>query len=370
MYALLMAVVAEVASSAPARYLWKSSPIQWAYGMASCTYGVFLQKLHMTHLDEVDFVGGPAKGLTAIVTGPTSGIGMETAAALARRGATVILACRSVARGEELKSRIEGQMARLGHDAPRLEVWRLDLTSLASVREFCARWDAQTRPLNILVNNAGIYSMNAPREETADGFEAHMGCNHLGHYLLTLSMLPSLRLGAEHAGGSHARVVCVASDVHMMATRGLRMSDPHFRLPKSYVSLAAYAQSKLANILFTRELRRRLGPGSKIEAYAVHPGMVMTNVVRTLPAFIKSAYQLLLGFVLLTPSQGARASIYAATAPGARVEATSTNGYFDANARPTHTSPSGDDTAQAAWLWRWSAEQVMLPPGLKLVMEQ
>lgn len=320
----------------------------------------------MLHLGEVDFVGGPARGLTAIVTGPTSGIGSETAAALARRGARVILACRHVQRGEELKARITEMNRRLGHPPPEMEVWLLDLASLQSVREFAAKWEQQQRDLHILINNAGIFSMGAPREETEDGFESHIGANHLGHFLLTLMMVPSLLRGATVSPTFGARVVHVSSANHMMASAGMRTSDPHFRLPKSYDVAMAYAQSKLAQILFTKEMRRRLGPESKIQVFAVHPGMVLTNVARTLPQYVQRLYRLLMGLILLTPAQGARASIYAATSPEAPLEGWKSFGYLDANCKPIATSPAGEDMMQARWLWQWSAEQVQLPEELNL----
>ncbi|KAF5831959.1 hypothetical protein DUNSADRAFT_12354 [Dunaliella salina] len=212
----------------------------------------------MLHLPQIDQLGEPTPGLTAIVTGPTSGIGKETAAALARRGAKVVLACRSKAKGEALKAETEKECAQRGLPAPSLEIRLLDLASLQSVRAFSEQWEAEARELHILVNNAGIYAMGAPREETCDGFEAHMGCNHLGHFLLTLSLLPSLERGAKSSGELGARVVNVSSSVHMMAPRGVAISDPHLVRKGAYSSELAYGQSKLAQILFTRELRARL----------------------------------------------------------------------------------------------------------------
>ncbi|GAX83873.1 hypothetical protein CEUSTIGMA_g11298.t1 [Chlamydomonas eustigma] len=347
--------------------LWRSYFVQYLHGVCVVSLGILFQKLGMLHLDEVDFVGGPAKGLTAIVTGPTSGIGTETAAALARRGATVILACRNVESGEDLKTRIERSTVKSGRDKPDIEVWKVDLSSLKSVREFSQKWESQKRPLHILINNAGIMSMGAAREETEDAFEAHMGTNHLGHFLLTLSLMPSLRRGAqESADFGPSRVVHVSSSMHLLAAGGVRKSDPHFRLPNSYRIEQAYAQSKLAQILFMKEMRRRLGPESPVQVFAVHPGMVLTNVTRTLPQWIQSLYRMMLQWMLLTPSQGSRASVFAATDKDALLEGWKSFGYFNSNCRPLQTSPAGQDMLQSQWMWKWSAEQVQLPPELDL----
>lgn len=172
-------------------------------------------------IPDLSAIGGPVEGLVAIVTGPTSGIGKETATELARRGAhgnyltfslhlhwnlmagplrdnavlyhhAVILACRSVSRGKALKTKLEQAAKAAGQPKPKLQVMQLDLSSLSSIREFAAAWEATGLPLHILINNAGILSLGAARAETEDGFESHIGTNHLGHFLLTMSLLPSL----------------------------------------------------------------------------------------------------------------------------------------------------------------------------------
>ena len=122
--------------SPPVQFVWRNPLFQYVYSMIYVSLDVFIQKLGMFHLDEVDFVGGPAQDLTAIVTGPTSGIGTETAATLARRGAKVVLACRTLAKGEELKTQIEAQAVSIGRPKPDIRVMKLDLASLKSVREF------------------------------------------------------------------------------------------------------------------------------------------------------------------------------------------------------------------------------------------
>ena len=190
-------------------------------------------------------------GKTVIVTGANSGIGRAAATALADHGAHVVLAVRNLAKGEAAAAQMSGST----------EVRRLDLSSLASIREFAADWDG---PIDILVNNAGV--MIPPLSRTADGFEMQFGTNHLGHFALTNLLLPHIT----------DRVVTVSSTAHRMGR--IDFSDLNWER-KSYRAWRAYGQSKLANLLFTAELQRRLGAaGSEVRATAAHPGYAATNL--------------------------------------------------------------------------------------------
>ncbi len=190
-------------------------------------------------------------GKTVIVTGANSGIGRAAATALADHGARVVLAVRNTDKGDAAASQMSGTT----------EVRRLDLASLASVREFAAGWN---EPIDILINNAGI--MIPPLSRTADGFEMQFGTNHLGHFALTNLLLP-------HVTG---RVVTVASGAHRMGR--IDFDDLNWER-KSYKAWRAYGQSKLANLLFTAELQRRLAAaGSEVIANAAHPGYAATNL--------------------------------------------------------------------------------------------
>ena len=190
-------------------------------------------------------------GRTVVVTGASSGIGAATARALAAAGATVVLAVRDVGKGERVAATITGHT----------EVRELDLASLASVRAFAAVW---TGDLDILVNNAGI--MMVPEGRTTDGFERQIGTNHLGPFALTNLLLPRIT----------DRIVTVSSNAH---ERGrIDLDDLNWER-RPYRAGQAYSDSKLANLLFTFELQRRLaGAGSSVRALAVHPGMVRTNL--------------------------------------------------------------------------------------------
>ncbi|MFD8303789.1 oxidoreductase [Streptomyces sp. NPDC059690] len=192
-------------------------------------------------------------GRTAVVTGANSGLGIATVEALAGAGAHVVLAVRDPARGSAAAARVNGSV----------EVRRLDLADLASVREFAAQWQGD---LDLLVNNAGV--MNIPESATKDGFETQFGTNHLGHFALTNLLLPHIT----------DRVVTVSSGAHRMPGSP-RIHFDNLDLTGEYAPIKAYSQSKLANLLFTLELQRRLeASGSSVRALAAHPGWAATNL--------------------------------------------------------------------------------------------
>ncbi len=243
-------------------------------------------------------------GTTALVTGANSGIGLVAALELARHGAEVTLACRDVAKGEAAAAGIRRET---GSQSVRVE--QLDLASLDSVADLAARWEG---PLGLLVNNAGVMTPPAYRE-TADGFELQMGTNHLGHFALTARLLPSL-LAAAGEGRRSPRVVTVASVAHLRGDA--RMLELN---PREGYSRKAYAQSKLANLVFALELHRRLtAAGSPLVSTAAHPGVTATNlfsspdgmgsvplVGRVAPLVLRALFQ--------PASAGAVATLYAAT---------------------------------------------------------
>ena len=201
-------------------------------------------------------------GRTAIVTGGNGGIGLEAARMLAQKGARIVLGCRNA---EKAKTAVDA----IGHGAPgaQVEVLPLDLASLASVREFARAYAARHARLDLLVNNAGV--MAIPRRETADGFEMQLGTNHLGHFALT-GLLLELLLATPGA-----RIVNVSSGAH----RAGKMRFDDLQSTKSYARWGAYGQSKLANLLFTFELQRRLGQQKRTQiSVACHPGWAATDL--------------------------------------------------------------------------------------------
>lgn len=238
-------------------------------------------------------------GRTAIVTGANTGLGLETAKALAARGAHVVLAVRNVTKGEAAAEWISRSVP----DAD-LELQRLDLGSLASVREAADEIRTKHERIDLLINNAGV--MTPPKETTADGFELQFGTNHLGHFALTGLLLDRL---LPVAG---SRVVTVSSIGHRFS-RGIRFEDLQWE--RSYNRLQAYGQSKLANLLFTYELQRRL-IGQHTTALAAHPGGSDTELARHLPGPVQRAVPLLRP-LFQEAAMGALPTLRAATDPGA-----------------------------------------------------
>lgn len=225
-------------------------------------------------------------GQTVVVTGASSGIGAVTAGELSRAGAKVVLGVRDVAKGEAAAARMAGET----------DVRRLDLTDLASVREFAGGWAGH---LDILINNAGI--MMVPAGRTADGFELQFGTNHLGHFALTNLLLPQIT----------GRIVTVTSDLHKIGK--IKVDDLNWE-NRTYKPLGAYCQSKLANVLFTLELQRRLtSSGSVVRAVAAHPGVAETNLISHVGGFQGAVSKLFLGPITQDGEHGALPTLYAAT---------------------------------------------------------
>lgn len=281
------------------------------------------------------------KDKQVIVTGGTSGIGRATAAALARQGAHVTITSRSQADAEQTAAAISRDT---GGDV-RGEA--LDLSSLASVRDFVARYTADHDRLDVLINNAG--TMSGTRRTTEDGFEWTLGVNHLGPFLLTNLLTDLLTSSAP------ARVITVSSENHRGAKNGLDFDD--LQMTKRYNSSKAYAASKLANILFTTELDSRLS-SQGITARALHPGVVATNFGKNAesPKWM-GIVMTLLKPVLAEPEKGAATSVHLATAQPNEIEA----GIYWSNQKPKQPSPAATDTDAAARLWNLSAQLVGIP---------
>ena len=272
-------------------------------------------------------------GRIAVITGANSGIGLTAAAALTGAGAHVVFAVRDPRRGEAAARTVNGSV----------EVRRLDLADLSSVREFAAAWDG---PLDLLINNAGV--MMVPEQRTPDGFEMQFGTNHLGHFALTNLLLPYLT----------DRVVTVSSGAHRWGDARIRFDDLNWTT--GYHPNQAYAQSKLANLLFTLELQRRLTEsGSAVRALAAHPGYSATNLQShaASPAarvFMKFGNR----FLAQDDRAGALPTLYAATQelPGASY--VGPDGLGEMRGAPTLVgrSTAASDPAVARRLWTASEE--------------
>jgi retinol dehydrogenase-12 len=277
-------------------------------------------------------------GEVCVVTGATSGIGKATATALARLGAQVVLVARDRGRGEATAA----EVAAAGASPPRLEI--ADLASMTQVRALAGRLGALER-IDVLVNNAGL--MAGQRRVTADGLDEVFAVNHLAPFLLTSLLLGQLTAAAP------ARVITVTSGAHAGAR--LDLDDP--QLERGWESWRAYANSKLANILFTRELARRL-EGTGVTANCAHPGVVRTRFGREARLPMRAAVTLGRPF-MLSPQRGASTIVYLATSPEV---AGASGGYYVKRQRREPSAAARDD-ATAQRLWQLSEELTGLAPA-------
>jgi len=283
----------------------------------------------------------------AVVTGATGGLGYETALALARAGAEVLVTGRNAEKGRVAVEQIKRIVP-----SARVRFAMLDLSSLASIRAFAENTLANGRPVDLLINNAGVMDLPT-RRLTEDGFELQFGTNHLSHFALTALLLPLLRKAQS------PRVVNVSSLAH----RGGKIDFANLQAERKYNSWAAYQQSKLANLLFTFELQRRSDAyGWGLMTNAAHPGFARTELIANGPGTggLKGAGMKVLGsFMSHSAAAGALPTLFAATAPEAAA-----NGYYGPNGfyelkgpvAPAKVLPQAKDNAVARKLWEVSEQ--------------
>ena len=282
-------------------------------------------------------------GLTdkvCLVTGATGGIGLITAQALAAQGASVVLVSRSTARCAEAVARIKAQT---GSD--RLSFIAGDLSSMAQVRAVAERFLAQHERLDVLVNNAG--AVFATRQVSADGYEMTLALNHLNYFYLTQLLQDRLLASAP------ARIINVSSDAHKFAA----MDFDDLMAERQYRAFSVYGMSKLANVMFTYELARRL-EGSGVTANALHPGFVASNFGRS-NGGVWGMLMPLVQLLAISPQRGAETSIYLASSPALEDV---TGQYFDKQ-RPAKSSPASYDVAAQRRLWEISEQLVQQAQG-------
>src|SRR5215510_3768714 len=278
-------------------------------------------------------------GRLAVVTGADTGLGFETAQVLAARGASVVLAVRDTEKGKRAAARIAGT-------APGADVMvqPLDLASLDSIRAAAGELRARHPRIDLLINNAGV--MFPPRQTTGDGFELQLGTNHLGHFALTGLLLEQML----PVPGS--RVVTVSSLGHRIRAR-INFDD--LQAERSYRRVAAYSQSKLANLMFTYELHRRLSGAGTTIAVAAHPGLAATELTRNSPAIAAFSYTL----ISQNAAMGALPMLRAATDPGVLGgQYYGPGGLFGTRGypKPAHSSRQSRDTATQRRLWTVSEQ--------------
>uniref|UniRef100_A0A8C2ZXL2 Si:dkey-73n8.3 n=1 Tax=Cyclopterus lumpus TaxID=8103 RepID=A0A8C2ZXL2_CYCLU len=277
------------------------------------------------------------EGKTAIITGANVGIGKETAKDLAGRGVRVILACRDMAKGEQAARDIMREVK-----GAKVVARQLDLADTKSICQFAENiynggWH---KALHYLINNAGVAM--CPYTTTVDGYEMQFGVNHLGHFFLTFLLLDLLKHSAP------SRVINLSSIAHTMG----KIQFDDLSGEKEYHPVRAYAQSKLANILFTRELAKRI-EAHGVTAYSVDPGMVNTEIMRHLGNPLVSISKTI-AFMLKTPAEGAYTTIYCAITPEHQLV---TGGYYK-DCASAETSRAGQDDGTALKLWAVSCQQL------------
>jgi len=270
-----------------------------------------------------------------LVTGANSGIGKVTAKALAAGGATVIMVCRNRDKGQAARDGIVRETRN-----ENVDLMIADFSDLSQIRKLAADVNAKYPRLHTLVNNAGAY--NGKRTLTRDGYETTFGVNHLGYFLLTVELLDLLKSSAP------ARIVNVASEAHRSAS----VNFDDLNLENGYSGWKAYGQSKLANVLFTYELARRL-EGSRVTANCMHPGFVGTNIFDNVGGLGGKIVRLLTPF-MRTPEKGADTIIWLASSP--EVEGVTGKYFIDRIAK--ESNPQSYDTAIAARLWEVSERMV------------
>ena len=289
-------------------------------------------------------------GRIAVVTGANSGLGLVTARELARKGALVVLACRNMDKGEAALAEVT---AAASGAAP--ELTQLDLASLSSVRSFAEGFGAAHDGADLLINNAGV--MAAPRRYTEDGFELHLGTNHLGHFALTNQLLPHME------GRDDARVVTLSSSAHKTVRH---IAFDNLNGERHYFRWNAYGQSKLANLLFALELDRRLrARGSTVKSLAAHPGYAATNLQSAAAPLVDRLVMKVSNAVVgQSADMGALPVLYAATEPGLEGGTyVGPDGIGEQRGHPKIVRPNrvARDEESARRLWEVSAEVTGLP---------
>lgn len=271
------------------------------------------------------------KGKTALITGANSGIGLATARGLVAGGAHVILGCRNLYKAEDARA-----LLLQSYPQGKVDVLALDLANIMNIKSAAEVIRRRHAQIDILINNAGVMSLQ--RQETRDGFELTFGVNHLGTFTLTQALLPLIKAAPE------GRIVTLSSALHY---RGQMQWDDLQYHSRPYKGWEAYNQSKLSNVLMTKALARRLH-GTKASAWALHPGVVATELGRDYPRWIMQLAKVF----MLTPEKGARCSLFVATEPGPLAQ----NGaYFEHSKakKPAAAALSEDDQER---LWKLSEQ--------------
>ncbi|GAV85024.1 adh_short domain-containing protein [Cephalotus follicularis] len=340
--------------------------MEWLRGWMYIVYEMLFQRIMASHLQSPLHLP-PVNHLTCIVTGSTSGIGREIARQLAESGAHVVMAVRNPKAAHDLIQNWQNE--RTGVSLPlNIEVMELDLLSFDSVVRFADAWNATPRPLHVLINNAGIFSIGEPQKFSKDGNEEHIQVNHLAPALLSVLLLPSL------IRGSPSRIVNVNSVMHYVGfvdTEDMNVVSGK----RKYTSLIGYTSSKLAQepggfglqVMFSSVLHKRLPAEAGISVVCVSPGIVQTNVARDLPKIVQAAYHLIPYFIF-SAQEGSRSAIFSATDPQVpeycellKADEWLACAYISQDCRPTNPSEEAHNIETSHEVWEKTLEMVGLP---------
>ncbi|KAK3041917.1 hypothetical protein RJ639_002199 [Escallonia herrerae] len=332
--------------------------IEWARGWLNLIYEMLFQRITASHLQN-PMPLPPINDITCVITGSTSGIGREIARQLAESGAHVVMAVRNPKAAHDLIQRWQDEGA--GRGLPiNIEVMELDLLSLDSVVRFSEAWNARSGPLHVLINNAGIFSIGEPQKFSKDGYEEHMQVNHLAPALLSVLLLPSL------IRGSPSRIVNVNSIMHHLGfvdTEDMNVATGK----RKYTSLVGYSSSKLAQVMFSSVLHKRLPAEAGINVVCVSPGIVHTNVARDLPKIVQAGYNLIPYFIF-NAEEGSRSALFAATDPQVpeycemlKADDWPVCAFISHDCRPTNPSEEAHSVETSYRVWEKTLEMTGLP---------
>jgi NAD(P)-dependent dehydrogenase (short-subunit alcohol dehydrogenase family) len=273
-----------------------------------------------------------------IITGGNTGLGKANAIDLAKRGGKVYIACRDKTRGENALNDIRKE-----NGSEKVYFLQLDLASLKSVHDFSKKFHQLETKLDILINNAGV--LVHKKSLTEDGFEMHMGVNHLGHFLLTNLLLDLLKAAAP------SRIIVVTSRIQEIYT----FDKDDLMCDKNYSAFKGYAMSKISNVLFTKELSKRL-QGTKVTVNSCHPGVVRTEIVKGWKFSVMDIITTIVMIFAKTPMEGAQTQIRLAVDP----ELETVTGKYFSDCKEEEVSPDCNNSETAKWLWEKSSELVKL----------
>ncbi|PWA96302.1 Glucose/ribitol dehydrogenase [Artemisia annua] len=332
--------------------------MEWIRGWLYLAYEMLFQRIMASHLQN-PLPLPPLDDVTCVITGSTSGIGRETARQMAQAGAHVVMAVRNTKAAHELIRKWQDEWSGMGLPL-NIEVMELDLLSLESVVKFSEAWNARLGPLHVLINNAGIFSIGEPQKFSKDGYEEHMQVNHLAPALLSVLLLPSL------IRGSPSRIVNVNSIMHQVGfvdTEDMNVTSGK----RKFTSLVGYSSSKLAQVMFSSILHKKLPAEAGISVICVSPGIVQTNVARDLPKIVQTGYRLIPYFIF-NAEEGSRSSLFAATDPQIpeycellKTDEWPVSAFISQDCRPTNPSEEAHNLETSYRVWEKTLQMVGLP---------